>query len=198
MKNAIRYLRISTAALCGVTCVAVVALWIRSYWWTDDFYGPFPMSNGFAISSNYGRFMIGGGDTDEPTTEWELLSTRFDDPANGMSPQLLPPIFAFDFSDANWYLHMPQWFVALVAGLIAFALAKRRSYSVRTMLIITTLIALALGAIVYYASHADGGGGHGGGGGGDYGGGGGGLVFNHLFISKILSATSIDPAYTQN
>lgn len=196
MKNAIRYLRVSTAALCGATCVAVIALWIRSYWWTDSFYGPSPVSNGFEIISTYGRVMLGGGDPKEPTIEWDLTSTRFDDPANGMSPQSSPPVFAFDFSDADWYLHMPHWFVALVAGLLAFALAKQRSYSVRMVLIVMTLIALALGTIVYYATHAEGGGGRGGGGGGDYGKGDGGLAFNHVNVSKTLSANFIDPAYT--
>ena len=166
MSKAIRYLRISTCVVSGLACVALLALWARSYWWTDSFYGPSPISNGFAITSTYGRFMIGGGDPDEPTTECDLLSTRFDDPANGINPRFFPAVFAFDFSGANWYLHIPHWFVVLVAGLTAFVLAKQRSYSVRTVLIITTIIALALGSIVYYANHAEGGGGGGGFGGG--------------------------------
>ena len=166
MSNAISYVRISASAASGLACIALIALWVRSYWWTDSLYGPILLPNGFGITSTSGRFMLGGGDPDEPVTKWEFLGFKFDDPMGGINPEFLPPVFAFDVSDEDWYAHVPHWILALTEGLIAFALARRRSYSLRILLIMTAVIAMALGAIVYYANHAQGGGGGGGAGGG--------------------------------
>lgn len=104
--------------------------------------------------------MIGGGDEQDPITDWELTSLPFDDRYNPqLDSQFYGPVFAFYPSEEEGsYTHVPHWFPAVIAGLTAFACAKRRRYSLRTILIVTTLIALAMGAIVYYAKHADQGG----------------------------------------
>ena len=31
----IRYLRIAFSVMCGIACVLLIALWVRSYWWAD-------------------------------------------------------------------------------------------------------------------------------------------------------------------
>jgi hypothetical protein len=156
----LRYLLIAIAAWSGLACVLLVFLWVRSYWRLDNLAGPTLWPYGFSATSTTGRLMIGGGDEQDPITQWELTSLPFDDRYNPvLDSQFYGPVFAFYPSeDEGSYIHVPHWFPALIAGSIAFAFAKRRRYSLRTVLIVTTLIALSMGAIVYYAKHADQGG----------------------------------------
>src|SRR5436309_31493 len=36
MPRFLRYLRIAFSATCGIACVLLVVLWVRSYWWYDE------------------------------------------------------------------------------------------------------------------------------------------------------------------
>jgi hypothetical protein len=113
--------------------------------------------------------MLGGVDQEDALTDWDFGSFKSDDPnGQGQFAEFLGPVFAFYPSEADGsYIHVPHWFPALIAGSIAFVFTKRRSYSLRTLMIVVTLIATGLGLIAYYATHANqGGGGFGGGGGG--------------------------------
>jgi hypothetical protein len=162
-----RYLRITWTVFCGVACLLLIALWVRSFWWTDSLDGPVLWPNGCSVTSTNGRLMINDGDREESVTEWDFLSFKFDDPVRGVDPQFLGPVFAFHPSEADeTYLCVPHWFLALIAGSIAFIFARGRSYSLRTMMLVVTLIAIGLGLIAYYATHAEQGGGGGGSGNG--------------------------------
>jgi hypothetical protein len=115
-----------------------------------------------------GRLMIGGGDKEHAITDWDFLSYRFDDPdeEDPVDSQFLPPVFSFYFSEEGGaYINVPHWFLALITGSLAFVSARRRRYSLRTLLIVVTLVAIGLGLIAYYSTHAQptfGGGGGGG------------------------------------
>jgi len=160
MPKWISYLRIAFAALCGFACVLLLVLWVRSYWRSDGVQGPILWAHGFTLTSFNGRFMFGGGDEEDPITEWDCSSFKYDDQYGpGQMAQFLGPVFAFHPSEEDGaYVHVPHWFLALIAGSIAFLFAKRRRYSLRTVLIVTALIAIGMGTIVYYAKHANPGG----------------------------------------
>lgn len=160
MPKWIRYLRIAFAALCGFACLLLLAWWARSYWRSDHLSGPILWTHGFSFTSVNGRFMVGGADEEDPITDWDYGSFKVDDRYGlGQMAQFLGPVFAFHPSEEEGaYVHVPHWFPALIAGSIAFVFAKRRRYSLRTVLIVTALIALGMGAIVYYATHANPGG----------------------------------------
>ena len=123
--------------------------------------------NGCSITSISGRLMIGGGEKDDPITDWDYADFKYDDPhGTAMMVPYFGPVFAFyPLEEDGGYIHVPHWFPALISGLIAFVLAKRRSYSLRTLLVVMSLIAIGLGLIVYYSTHANQGGMGGGGGG---------------------------------
>ncbi|MEI4927563.1 hypothetical protein Q8G50_34155, partial [Klebsiella pneumoniae] len=60
-----------------------------------------------------------------------------------MDSDYLPPAFSFYPSEEDGaYIHVPHWFLVLITGSIAFISARRRRYSLRTLLIATTLIAV--------------------------------------------------------
>jgi hypothetical protein len=161
-------LRVTLSITCGVASVVLIGLWVRSYWRSDYFEGPILWPHGCTFTSMNGRLMFGGVEPDDPITDWDFGSYKFDDPHGPAAfAEFFGPVFAFYPSEEDGaYIHVPHWFLALIFGLIAFVFARRRSYSLRTLLIITTLVAIGLGSIVYYATHANqggGGGGHGGG-----------------------------------
>ena len=97
-------------------------------------------------------FGEGGGDDENANTDWDFDSFNIDDPLGpGRNAAFLGPVFAFHIADEDGaYIHVPHWFPALILGSVAFALAKRRHYSVRTLLIVMTLVAIGLGLIVNY------------------------------------------------
>src|SRR5688572_16156142 len=37
MSNTLRKLRITFSVLCGIVCLMLIVLWLRSYWWWDGF-----------------------------------------------------------------------------------------------------------------------------------------------------------------
>ena len=61
----LRLLRIAFSAVCGIVCLLMIALWVRSYWWSDYFHVPLPIPNVLTVHSMYG------------TTDWYLKSSKF-------------------------------------------------------------------------------------------------------------------------
>jgi hypothetical protein len=151
-----RKLRIAWSVIWGLAAVLLIVLWVRSYWRTDDLYGPIVWPHGFSIESVNGRLMIGGGGKEHAITDWDFLSFRFDDPdGDPVDSQFLPPVFSFYFSEESGaYINVPHWFLALITGSLAFVSARPRRYSLRTLLIVVTLVTIGLGLIAYYSTYA--------------------------------------------
>jgi hypothetical protein len=116
----LRKLRIAWSVFWGIACVLLIGLWVRSY---------------------------------RPTGPIELLGVPvwFDDGAiRVFDPSPPPGVLANDsiyFNDS--YFRLPIWWLA--GGAIAAVVVPwlRWRFSLRTLLIATTLVALVLGLIVY-------------------------------------------------
>jgi hypothetical protein len=59
------------------------------------------------------------------------------------------PEFEFRILLNGGYTRFPHWFAILIAGAVAVATWIRWRFSIRTLLIATTLVAVVLGAVVY-------------------------------------------------
>jgi hypothetical protein len=148
-----RKLRIAFSATCLIACVLLVALWVRSYWWHDRAWWAPSSSRLFTLISWQGRisFFHGTHERSEagyyPSGRgWAALSYKDIRPEHGT------PHWSYS-SDTDWiFVLFPHWlplpfFVVLTA---APWLAKLRwRFSLRTLLIATTLVAVVLGLIVY-------------------------------------------------
>src|SRR5262245_38512210 len=77
----------------------------------------------------------------------EALANRYRDNPIVQSPNR----FSLGFSSPESYtvFTVPYWFLALLAALLTAVPWTRRRFSLRTLLIATTLVAIALGAIVF-------------------------------------------------
>jgi hypothetical protein len=153
-----RSIRIAVTALCLTACVLLVALWVRSYWRYDFLAGPLGTTRLILIVSCRGQFGIG-------TAPIEYLSEF----GTGGAPKLhsgpsenMPSltlrmrsflgIFYWHFRPLkreNQFV-VPFWLITLVCVSITAAVPLKQTwrFSLRTLLIATTLIAAGLGVVV--------------------------------------------------
>jgi hypothetical protein len=150
-----RRARISASALFGVFCVLLVALWMRSYRYWDQLYNPVSNSTLIIVESASGRVLL------------RLTTTVPGSPWTCHIPQALRDEYwggpLKDWEEANrhkgiggfaahgrpWYTtyRAPYWFLAIMfaASTVAPWLRSSTRFSLRTLLIAITVIAVILG-----------------------------------------------------
>jgi hypothetical protein len=152
-----RRTRIAVSILFGVLTVALCVLWVRSYWWKDGAVWVFAPGRYIAVESDRGnltsRFQDLRGQARFPydgpmklteltfRSRWLSTSDRFKG-------------FGWHISRDFVLIASPYWFLVLTAatlGLLTAALRPRWHFSLRTMLIATTLVAVVLGLGVWLA-----------------------------------------------
>jgi len=158
MVRYLRYLRIAFSVTCGIACVLLIALWVRSYSSEDVIHISHPEMLNLRINSLPSRIYITlkGGSI---RRYWE--THHFDD---GKAALTLTARVSAKYENKLGFgirqqarrtvVHMPHWFMVVIA--IAFAASPwlhrlRWRFNLRTLLIATTLVAVVLGAIVYAA-----------------------------------------------
>ena len=138
----LKYLRIAVTVLSLTACVLLIALWVRSYRWSDGI----TVGGRIVVASREGRLLINES----------LVAER---PLDLLASPLRIRI-ATDYGLIFWSIRsdtaspagvgtaIPDWlFVAFTATLAALPWVKRR-FSLRTLLIATTLVAVVLGIII--------------------------------------------------
>jgi hypothetical protein len=152
MNQMFRNVRIAFSVVCGIVCLTLVVLWGRSYWRCDIIEGKGATSTYFIFGSARGIIGLGGSPdflSGSKITQWGFDSypPDYDEPLP--EPQFLG--FHFDQNQLGTELVVPFWFPVLVtAGMAVFPwIQNTKRYSLRTLLIATTLVAVLLGAIVY-------------------------------------------------
>ena len=141
------FLRIAVTVLSLATCVLVVALWVRSYERCDRVYGPLSRGRVVGISTTHGGAYVLWY-TPYAAVSWTIESSDRSD-----RPDIQPSVSAMGFElyrygDAQGF-GMPFWFMFLaVACLTAGIIFKPEwRFSLRTLLIAITLVAVGLGII---------------------------------------------------
>jgi hypothetical protein len=166
MSRYLRYLRITWTVFWAIACALLIVLWIRSYWWQDSLHVNYagrdtPNYSGtksININSAQGRIAV----SNLPMRWAPRIATNH----SKISHTFVP----FDYKDefgnvpsATWFrvmrwskpshtsVEFPNWFTALCCSTLAMApwLPWSRRFSLRTLLIATTLVAMVLGLIVW-------------------------------------------------
>jgi hypothetical protein len=140
-----RKLRIAWSVGCVIACVLLIVFWVRSYWWADT------ASNllGHYLFSLHGNVVID-----------DAIGFEFADGKAvyfGAGP--IGPFFTMSFPLANVAalregsgVAVPYWTLILPFAVLAATAWLRqlpRRFTVRTLLITTTLVAVVLGLAVY-------------------------------------------------
>jgi hypothetical protein len=155
MTKFLRYLRIAFSATCLVLAALLCALWVRSYWWSDHYHvNPGTFIGGL---THHGRVVIHWFDGSNRTSaETGYHCVAIDSIMWSDQDRTDQPLYwykLFTLSD-GYALAVPIWFPATVIGVLAALPWLRFRFSLRTLLIATTLVAVGLGMIVWM-SRAD-------------------------------------------
>ena len=138
-----RKLRIAWSVWWGAMAVLLVVLWVRSYWVSVFIGGPIAYTD-FIVESMGGILHLAISPSGEYAT-FEFAS----------GPASIPPFVPGHHFDCGhnpnqgWYLQMPHWCLAVLSLALASMPWLRWRFSLRTLLIATTLVALLVGMIVW-------------------------------------------------
>jgi len=136
-----RYLRIAFSVSCGIVAVLLCVLWVRSYSYGDGV---------GHLDSSLQRTVAGSNSG--------CMYLHFVDETSSTSPAHGWEYFSFSptgFTGFQWKssgrvreIDVPFWFAVTVASSTAMLPWIPRRFSLRTLLIATTLVALLLGIVV--------------------------------------------------
>ena len=145
-----RKLRIAFSATCLIACVLLIVLWVRSYPPNGDQ----SSVRGIFCYSSQGTII-----TLKPNISWAANPDySVNDLGNDMNlvvtiePHDSPIGFYAAWPSASeWVVQVPHWFLVLIFAALAAApwIRWSKRFTLRTLLIATTLIAVVLGAIAY-------------------------------------------------
>ena len=143
-----RKLRITWTVFCGIACVLLICLWVRSYWKSDSLVWKVNDNLMVNVSPHRGRVTVSGV---EGSKEMRLQSvSRFHIstlPINMISSSPQWNISRQSQPTAAVIITVPLWSVILLTTTIAAAPCLR--LNLRTLLFATTLVAVVLGLVVY-------------------------------------------------
>jgi hypothetical protein len=142
----LRYLRIAFSAFCGLACVLLVVLWVRSYSVNDGLYRG--QSQVIGIVSYGGVVEFGRFDNQVPKVKlskgWNVFSDRVH-PDDELEMTYYIRRAEWPFGEC---LIVPYWIPVLSAAMIAAAPWFRWRFSLRTLLVAMTVVAVVIGVIV--------------------------------------------------
>jgi hypothetical protein len=167
-----RKLRIAWSVAWAIACVLLIVLWVRSYLLFDQFIRRRATTDYVAFTSFQGRFVIGMSNDPElqwvfkqrwsrrafRTSDWDAALSGpvafFPATTNPQVSKLIhwPRYDSRPFLGPGNYTEfvLPYWLISLSVGAIATLpwLRWPQRFSLRTLLIATTLVAVVLGLIV--------------------------------------------------
>jgi hypothetical protein len=167
MRNLSYNLRIAFTAACGVGCLLLIFLWLRSYWWRDLAYLRLAGIH-FQVGSADGRSKVVIQDlrNSPPSNSFGSATLAFDENEDQLPWNPSPT--GHSVSAYFGYYHTtglgllspyasltqlvtPHWFLALMAGtLAAFPwLQWSKQFTIRALLIATAIVAVWVELIRY-------------------------------------------------
>jgi hypothetical protein len=148
----LRKLRIAWSVACGIACVLLIALWMRSGMWGDQLGYCYASAQELTCRSINGRLQIDWGYnpfSEADAGEWLAHSLNIDEIYGDDHPEVTSPIWAFDIGQGFLSIAVPHWSLFVVVVAVGTLPWIRWRFSLRTLLIATTLVAVALGLAAY-------------------------------------------------
>jgi len=146
-----RKLRIAWSVLWGLVAVLLVVLWVRSYWWLNLIKGPLTPSKTLVVTSSKGFFVVGTLSSTAyiwKIDRWSQEELSRQTKAAGMSENTKSWFWQLTyFGFAHGALESSYLYPVSLMGIAAAAPWMR--FSLRSLLIATTVVAVALGFAVY-------------------------------------------------
>jgi hypothetical protein len=131
-----------------MVAVLLLALWLRSFQLLDIIAGHLPWNPAVSITSAYGRIVVGTQNA-APPWKWHVHAAVLDGQNFGGGPKAPRSWFIVRSTPADTAIQVPHGFVVLLTAILAIMPWLPLRFSVRTLLICTTLVAVGLGLIVW-------------------------------------------------
>jgi hypothetical protein len=150
-----RKLRIAWSVGCGIVAVLLIGLWVRSQNRQDRLIRH--STTNIEVRSYRSQTIVEITPDDNIqaiSTSWEIKSRVADHfwrPISISHPRLAALGVSWGFKQGTYYLFLPHWLLVLFTASLAVAPWIKWRFSLRTLLIATTLVAALLGAIIYAA-----------------------------------------------
>jgi hypothetical protein len=143
-----RNLRIAWSIGWGLGCLLLIMLWVRSYWVSEEIdsrIADYPV----ACESQKGRLRF----THFPANNngWDVTYEIKYGSWHYSSHRIYAGLLQFVWGFGDDYLNMPHWVFVFAASVAASLPWLRWRFSLRTLLIATTLVAMVLGLAVWSA-----------------------------------------------
>lgn len=147
-----RYLRIAAAGFFVLLAIALIGLWVRSYYYFVAVSGPVGTQHYLDSSSSLG--VVNTVVVPEAASfGWTVWTTRIDPGPH--ESRLREGFFGLrlEITDVQIHFALPHWFLVACSFALAAVLTFKRTwrFSIRSILIAMTLLAVALGIGVYFA-----------------------------------------------
>jgi hypothetical protein len=155
-----RKLRIAFSALCGIACLLLIVMWARSYWRTDYLVWGITAKQGFLARSLNGAAVLdymnfSGSGKNLVLYKWHVESMPLPDTnrfsSGGVDNTFAGFLIQRSGSGGRFLVCVPYWFLVPLTATLAVALSGKWAlhFSLKTLLIATTLVAVLLGTIAY-------------------------------------------------
>jgi hypothetical protein len=145
-----RKLRIAWSVGWGLASVLLIVLWVRSYWLRDAINCPIP--GGLDLGSMCGRISVSHYLDSPEDSRWARNWSWSSFQVKSTPPELrAAPSWHYGSSRFGTYITFPIWFAVIIFAAFGVTPWVRwgRRFSLRTLLIATTIIAVVLGLIVW-------------------------------------------------
>jgi hypothetical protein len=143
-----RTLRITFSAACGILSVLSIALWVRSYYRTDLLVGPWYWGGSFNFASMQGQV----GLAVMPAATLSFGVVRDTSGTLFVNPEYCSRLgFRHSKNAVSHKIVIPYWSLVCTTLPLTFVPWIRTRFSLRTILIGMTLVAVALGLVVVAA-----------------------------------------------
>ena len=160
MVRYLRYLRIAFSATCLIACVLLIALWVRSYWWQDILHFTVAGRADITIGSHWGGFWITAVDLRNLMSGLQELfpnqPVTFSSSFTGTDSHARP-LWGYSTKTTPFPIttivscHCFSILLLVTFAAVPWIRHLKWRFSLRTLFIATTLVAVVLGAIAYAA-----------------------------------------------
>src|SRR3954447_11081309 len=153
-----RKLRTAWSVIWGLACVLLVVFWVRSYWWRDMVFARNPDVGSTYAASLQGKLRVSlfREHRNSPTdfSRWGANSAPAEEMAISLEKSPMPKRrCALGFELMNYWnpfaFAIPSWFLVPASLLAAVLPWISWRFTLRSLLIATTLVAVVLGLIVW-------------------------------------------------
>jgi hypothetical protein len=150
MRRTLKHLTIAFRTLCGLAAVLLCVLWVRSFWVTDLVSKINDQRIATTIGSQYGAVYLAHFDAE--------IGYRHSNNSSAPRPWAFTSVMGYTSNDGlfvwsrrqtSLYAALPHWVFAMVTMMVGACSWLPWRFSLRTLLLGMTLVALVLGAVIY-------------------------------------------------